>query len=79
MPIAVSRRRNDTTNVTTVAQNTESAGEKPQIMKPMIATSEMKWYQYRRVSVPSEVSSAIATAGRPNFRVSNSTIRNSDR
>ncbi len=44
-PIAVSRRRNDTANVTTVAQKTASIGEKPQTMNATIATSDTKWYQ----------------------------------
>jgi len=44
-PIAVSRRRNDTAKVTTVAQKTASIGEKPQTMKATIATSDTKWYQ----------------------------------
>ena len=44
-PIAVSRRRNDTANVTTVAQNTDRIGEKPSTMNTTIETSETKWYQ----------------------------------
>ena len=75
----MSRRRNDTANVTTVAQKTASIGEKPQTMNATIATSDTKWYQYRFVSAASCPSTATATSGRPNLRVSSSTIRNSDR
>src|SRR5688572_6886880 len=42
---AVSRRRKLVANATTVAQNTESSGEKPSSMKAMIETSERKWNQ----------------------------------
>ena len=44
---AVSRRRKLVANETTVAQNTESSGEKLNggIMKTMIVTSERKWNQ----------------------------------
>ncbi|MNC94379.1 hypothetical protein D3C83_112180 [compost metagenome] len=40
--IAVSRWKNESTAVTTVAQNTEYTGEKPISMKPTMETSETK-------------------------------------
>ena len=42
---AVSRRSMLVASATTVAQNTESTGEKPQSMKATIETSERKWNQ----------------------------------
>src|SRR4051812_11484094 len=45
----VSLRRKLVMNETTVAQNTDSTGEKPHSMKKMIETSERKWNQYLRV------------------------------
>ena len=40
---AQSRRKKLLKNDTTVAQKTESTGEKPHIMKKMIETSDKKW------------------------------------
>src|SRR2546423_222256 len=51
---AVSRRRKLVTNDTTVAQNTDSTGEKPHIMKNTIETSDRKWNQYLRVRFQTE-------------------------
>ena len=41
----MSRRSMLVASATTVAQNTESTGEKPHIMKATIETSERKWNQ----------------------------------
>ena len=41
----MSRRRKLVTNDTTVAQNTDSTGEKPNSMKTTIETSDRKWNQ----------------------------------
>ena len=56
----VSRRRKLVTNETTVAQNTDSTGEKPQSMKTTIEISERKWNQYflLRLQTPSTFSNA---------------------
>src|SRR5687768_6811368 len=43
---AVSHRRKLVTKATTVAQNTDSSGEKPISMKAMIEISDRKWNQY---------------------------------
>ena len=76
---ADSRSRKLTAKVATVAQNTLATGEKPQTRKTRIATSEMKWNQYRRVNCHTDCSISTATAGMPNLRTSSSTITKSDR
>src|SRR3972149_3348554 len=70
----VSRVKKLMANVMTVAQNTDSVGEKPQIMKMTTATSEMKWKPYRRVNCQSERSCATSTIWAWNFLASSSTM-----
>ena len=78
--IAVSRSKKLTTNATTVAQNTDISGEKPQTMKPMIATSDRKWNQKRRASCQAVACSCNSADPLEWYlRESISTIRNSDR
>jgi hypothetical protein len=76
---AVSRRRKLVTSDTTVAQNTDSTGEKPHIMKATIDTSDRKWNQYLRVSVHTESTCSKVVLPMPYLRASISTIRNSAR
>lgn len=70
----VSRGRKLMAKVMTVAQNTDSVGEKPQIMKMTTATSERKWKPYRRVNCPMERSCATSTIWAWNFLAANSTM-----
>ncbi len=67
------------TKDTTVAQNTESSGEKPSSMKAMIETSERKWNQYFFVRLQADSTVSNTTFFMPNLRTSISTIRNSVR
>ena len=64
----------------TVAQNTDSIGEKPSSMKTTIETSDRKWNQYRLRERAKPTRRARTRRSRmPNLRASISTIRNSDR
>src|SRR5437762_1828612 len=76
---AVSRRRKLVTNDTTVAQNTDSTGEKPHSMKNTIDTSDRKWNQYLRVRFQTVSTLSNRVLPMPYLRASISTIRNSAR
>src|SRR6185369_2570732 len=70
---AVSRRRKLAANDTTVAQNTDSTGEKPHIMKNTIDTSDRKWNQYLRVRFQTESTLSKRVLPMPYLRASIST------
>src|SRR4051812_31016141 len=74
---AVSRRRKLVKNETTVAQNTDSTGEKPHSMKKTMETSDRKWNQYLRVRFQTESTFSMMVLPMPFLRASISTIRNS--
>src|SRR3990172_6885029 len=74
---AQSRCRKLVRNDTTVAQNTDSTGEKPYSMKITIDTSDRKWNQYFLVRFQSDSTCSNFTVCMPNLRASISTIRNS--
>jgi hypothetical protein len=76
---AVSLRRKLVSSATTVAQNTESTGEKPHIMKTTIDTSDRKWNQYLRVRFQTESGFSKATSRMPYLRASSSTMKKSAR
>src|SRR4051812_42491855 len=66
----VSRRRKLVTNETTVAQNTDSTGEKPHSMKMTIEISDRKWNQYLRVRFQTVSTFSNTVSFMPNLRAS---------
>src|SRR3954465_2189702 len=73
----VSRRKRLVRAETTVAQNTESTGEKPHSMKTTMETSDRKWNQYFLVRFQAVSTRSKVTSFMPNLRTSISTITNS--
>src|SRR6267142_7259994 len=76
---AQSRCRKLVTKDTTVAQNTDSSGEKPSNMKATIETSDRKWNQYFLVRLQADSTCSNSTSFMPNLRTSISTMMNSAR
>src|SRR3954469_19068958 len=76
---ALSRRRKLVSAETTVAQNTDSTGEKPHNMKITIEMSERKWNQYFLVRLQALSTRSKVTSFMPNLRTSISTIAKSAR
>src|SRR4051812_39643990 len=64
----VSRRRKLVAAETTVAQNTDSTGEKPHSMKTTIDTSDRKWNQYFFVRLQADSTRSKVTSFMPNLR-----------
>ena len=73
----MSRRKKLVKNDTTVAQKTDSTGEKPHIMKNTMEISDRKWNQYLRVRFQTESTLSNLVLPMPYLRASISTIRNS--
>src|SRR5690349_19663732 len=76
---ADSRRRKLVSAETTVAQNTESTGEKPHSMKTTMEMSDRKWNQYRLVRLHALSTRSKVTSFMPNLRTSISTMAKSAR
>ena len=72
----MSKRRKLVAAATAVAQNTDSTGEKPHIMKTTMEISDRKWNQYLRVRFQSESTFSNTVSPMPYLRASISTIRN---
>jgi hypothetical protein len=72
---AESRCRKLVAKATTVAQNTESSGEKPNSMKITMEKSERKWNQYFFVRLQADSTRSKTTSFMPNLRTSISTMR----
>src|SRR5689334_1893817 len=76
---AESRRRKLVSADTTVAQNTDSTGEKPHSMKTTMEMSDRKWNQYFLLRLQADSTLSKVTSFIPNLRTSISTITNSAR
>ena len=61
-------------SATTVAQKTESSGEKPISMKATIETSDRKWKPYFFVRLQADSTRSYTMSAMPNLRTSISTM-----